>query len=71
MKYIYNVCFQILQTWGHIMATIKNINDKMLNLSKPKFIFVILLLNPIISVMFITIKIFNETYVSSMREMDI
>ncbi|CBZ02601.1 hypothetical protein H04402_00790 [Clostridium botulinum H04402 065] len=53
------------------MATIKNINDKMLNLSKPKFIFVILLLNPIISVMFITIKIFNETYVSSMREMDI
>ncbi|MBD5586233.1 hypothetical protein [Clostridium botulinum] len=53
------------------MVTIKNINDKMFNLSKPKFIFVILLLNPIISVMFITIKIFYETYVGPMGETDI
>ncbi|ENK1243837.1 hypothetical protein AB2063_001996 [Clostridium botulinum] len=53
------------------MVAIKNINDKMFNLSKPKFIFVVLLLNFIISVMFIAIKIFNETYVSSMGEMDI
>lgn len=30
-------------TMGDIMVSIKNINDKMFNLSKPKFIFVILL----------------------------
>ncbi len=29
------------------MVAIKNINDKMFNLSKPKFIFIILLLNPL------------------------
>ncbi|EPY2304544.1 CPBP family glutamic-type intramembrane protease [Clostridium sporogenes] len=53
------------------MVAIKNINDKMLNLSKPKFIFVILLLNFIISVLFIPIKIFYETYVGPMGGVDI
>ncbi len=51
---------------GDIMVSIKNINDKMFNLSKPKFIFVVLLLNFIISAMFIPMKSFmrpmGETY---------
>ncbi|ENK1243832.1 CPBP family intramembrane metalloprotease [Clostridium botulinum] len=53
------------------MVSIKNINDKMLNLSKPKFIFTILLLNFIISVLFIPIEIFYETYVGPMGGPDI
>lgn len=53
------------------MVSIKNINDKMLNLSKPKFIFTILLLNFIISVLFIPIEIFYEIYVGSMGGPDI
>ncbi|WP_160171108.1 hypothetical protein [Clostridium botulinum] len=53
------------------MVSIKNINDKMFNLSKPKFIFVVLLLNFIISAMFIPIEIFYETYVGPMGETDI
>ncbi|MBO0550074.1 hypothetical protein EXQ33_05250 [Clostridium botulinum] len=53
------------------MVAIKNINDKMFNLSKPKFIFAILLLNFIISVLFIPIKIFYETYAGPMGGVDI
>ncbi|NFN86357.1 CPBP family intramembrane metalloprotease [Clostridium sporogenes] len=56
---------------GDIMVAIKNINDKMFNLSKSKFIFTILLLNFIISVLFTPIEIFYETYVGSMGGVDI
>lgn len=53
------------------MVSIKNINDKMFNLSKLKFIFTILLLNFIISALFIPIEIFYGTYVGPMGGVDI
>ena len=47
------------------MVAIKNINDKMFNLSKPKFIVTILALDYIISVMFIPIINLYENYIGS------
>ncbi|ENK0838693.1 CPBP family intramembrane metalloprotease [Clostridium botulinum] len=45
------------------MISIKKINDKMYNLSKPKFIIIILVLYLIISITFIPIQILYEKYV--------
>ena len=47
------------------MILIKKIHDKVYNLSKPKFIVTIVILDFIISVMFIPISILYETYVGS------
>ncbi|MBU5299390.1 CPBP family intramembrane metalloprotease [Clostridium sporogenes] len=47
------------------MISIKKINDKMINLSKPKFIVTILALDYIISVMFIPIINLYENYIGS------
>ncbi|MGU9538447.1 hypothetical protein ACQX0N_05545 [Clostridium tepidum] len=47
------------------MILIKKIHDKMFNLSKLKFIVTIVILDFVISVMFIPISILYETYVGS------